>query len=56
MVSEKVQKYLHMTVRSIIFFAVLGAVVMLVAVHFVEKMFNDAISEATTVTQPQKAK
>ena len=51
MLSEKAQRFVHMTLRSIIFFAVLGAVVLLVAVHFVEKMFNDTIREATGISQ-----
>jgi len=51
---DKGQRWLDMTLKSVTIFAVLGLLVLLVAVHFVEKMFKDVLDSATGTSAPAK--
>ena len=49
---HKAQKFLDGTFKSIIVFAILGAIACFAAVHFIENMFKDLIGESTKISNP----
>jgi hypothetical protein len=53
---HKAQRFLDGTFKSIIFFAILGAIACFAAVHFIENMFKDVIGESTKISNPAGAK
>ena len=53
---DKAQRFLDGTFKSIIFFAILGAIACFAAVHFIENMFKDVIGESTKISNPSAAK
>lgn len=53
--NHKASKILDGTFKTVIFFAIIGAIAFLVAVHFIEKMFQDVIGESTKISNPAKA-
>jgi hypothetical protein len=53
---HKTQKFLDGTFKTVIFFAIIGAIVFLVAVHFIENMFKDMIGESTKISNPTTTK
>jgi hypothetical protein len=52
---HKAQRFLDGTFKSIIFFAILGAIACFAAVHFIEQMFKDVIGESTKISNPGSA-